>query len=165
MEKQKVLLVVVAILGIYLVAAGGVLPLLSTEQSLGELLAAPLAQGSTFDVGLLMIAVVLLAWALLLGPLGKSIDRPTLLSGIALASALVLAACLVTVVSLWGSSTVPQVLGIFTLVGMGQGVVGLAAGGLLLGLRGSRRRALVPLALNGGLTACAAGLLLGPLFL
>lgn len=161
MEKRKVFLVLLAVFAAYLVGGGGVLPFLTENASLSEIVLRPLAHGSTFDIGLMMMVVIMLVWAYWLGPAGKSLDRTTLLRGVAMASAFVMTGCLVADFMMYGGPAVSELFGIITLIAAAQGLVGLSAGFLLLMRRESRRHSVVPIGLNGGLLSVAALLLVG----
>ncbi len=164
MGKPKVILVILAFAGMYFVAAGGFYALLNQQRSLLEVLGGPMARGNVFDTALAMMALIVLFWGLLPAVIGERIGHAALLQGVALGSALVATGCIVVVINSY-ASTHALLCGIFALVALLQGTVGITAALLMIYRRESRTLAVVPLALNGGLTAFAIAAICGPLFL
>lgn len=164
MQKRKVILILLAMFCAYAVGAGGIVPMLSSPTGMIEVLIRPIEQGSPFDVGLLMVAVVFGSWAALIGARGEGISRNELLRGVALGSALVTTGCLTALLAVYQQNALPQLLGILTWVAIGQGVVGLVAASMLMMKPESRKGSLFPMCLNGSLTALALCLIVGSLF-
>ena len=163
MRKRKVALVLLAIGCVYVVAAGGIGPLIQAPEGFLSALMKPLAQIRPFDAGLLMMAAVFLVWVLLLGETGQGISRETLLVGVGLGSALLTTMFLGLL--LMGQPGDPKraMTGILALMALLQGFVGLTAGVLLTCRRESRRMSPLPLALNGVLTGVTIYLVCTPL--
>ena len=161
MGKAKVVSQLGALLGIYFVAAGGFHAVFQTDRGFFEVLLDPLRR-SSWDVAFLMGCAVLLAWAQLVSGRG-GFGRSPLLSGIALGSALISGACLVVVLNAASDGT-PLQTAIFGSVALFQAVVGLTAAALMVCREESRKGSMIPLILNGGLTAAAAFVTCIPIF-
>lgn len=165
MEKRKVLLVFLAVCGIYFVASGGVQPIIDSPGSAFEQLLAPVTGGTPFDVGVLMASLIFLAWAFLNGAEGYGLRRSHLLQGVALASALLATIMVGMLLNVAGTQTPLELRGVLIVVSLFQCAVGLLAGFLLACHSESRRLSIVPLALNGGLGALAVMLVSGVFFI
>ena len=163
MRKRKVGFVLFALACVYVVAAGGITPLVEDPQGLGHALLEPLKSIRPFDAGLLMIAVVFLSWALLLGETGKGITRETMLLGVALSSALLTTMFLSIVMTKEPVQLGNHMTGLVALMALLQGFVGLTAASLLFVRKESRRLSPVPILLNGPLTGLAIFLVCSPL--
>lgn len=161
MQKRKVLLTLLAFVGVYFVAAGGIMPsVYAPEGPLGVFLK-PLRNGSPFDVALLMVAVVLLIWSFLIGNQGPSVERKHVLAGVGIGSSVILVICLITAMLRHDGPHNVELVGTLTLVALAQGSIGFLAGFLLLCRKESRSLAYLPLGMNGTLTAVAAMLTFG----
>ncbi|MFQ5655175.1 MAG: hypothetical protein ACE5GW_10660 [Planctomycetota bacterium] len=163
MGKLRVIMVLLAIAGLTFVAVGGVSTLPGSGLSPLEKALEPLLHGSLADVAIAMLGVILLVWALLPSGEENGVSRASLLKGVALGSALVVAVCCALVLHLWRGSDA-TLAGILGTVAVLQGTVGLLASLLLLARRESRRGSLIPLALNGGLAALVLTLTHGSLY-
>ncbi|MGE3166530.1 MAG: hypothetical protein AB7O52_16640 [Planctomycetota bacterium] len=161
MQKRKVLLTLLAFVGVYFVAAGGIMPAVYSPNGLFGVFLKPLRDGSPFDVALLMVAVILLVWGFLIGDHGPRVERKHVLAGVGVGSALLLTLCLIGAVTRYDGAHGMQLVGTLTLVAVAQGLVGFLAGFLLFCRRDSRKLSYLPLAMNGSLTAIAALLAFG----
>ena len=164
MRKRKVGFVLFALACVYVVASGGITPLLEDPQGIGHSLLDPILTIRPFDAGLLMIAVVFLSWALLLGETGKGVTRETMLLGVALGSALLTTMFLSMVMTKEPVQLGGHMTGVVALMALLQGFVGLTAATLLLVRKDSRRLSPVPILLNGPLTGLAIFLVCSPWF-
>ncbi|MEE8143274.1 MAG: hypothetical protein V3T77_09245 [Planctomycetota bacterium] len=164
MGKPKVILVLLAFFGVYFVAAGGFHALHESDRTFLEVVGYPLIRGSGLDTVLGMLCLILLCWGLLPALVGNKISRTALLQGVALGSALITATCVVVVLN-YHTSEHPQFPGVFGIVALLQGAVGVTAALLLLCHSESRRLAVIPLVLNGALTLFVIAAICVPLFL
>ena len=156
MGKRKVALMLLAMAGIYFVAAGGLLPLVAGE-SLDYLLK-PLEEATPFDLGICIMAILFVIWAgtLETGPTG--ITRTQLLRGVALGSVILAGTLCVVNLMTSNSFLFPEFPAIVSIIAIMQAFVGLGASLFLLSRRESRRASAMPLAMN--LTVlCATGAL------
>ncbi len=165
MGKRKLILLLFSVAGFYLLARGGILPLLDGFPESLDYLLEPLRLGTGFDIAVGVVSLILLAWVFLLGDEGQSISRTQLLAGVAFGSAAM--GALITFVMLYAttSGAHPQFPAILTLVTLLHGGIGAGAGLLMLARRESRRASPLPIAANTIVLGMAAALLCGPRFL
>lgn len=163
MEKKKVFLVILALAGFCVFAAGGLAAVLEPAgDAVGNLLG-PLLRGNIADTAIVLVSLVLLVWALM--PTGKEegIGRTQLLQGVSLGSALVVCCCTTLALYFEGAAD-PRLPGALALVALLQAAVGLMAGVFLFARRESRGSGVTPLLANGGLTALVIALTHGQHF-
>jgi len=152
MEVKKLILVILALAGFSVFAAGGIERIVGPDGIALESLVLPLLHGNIIDTSIALVSLVLLVWALMPTGPGNRIGRTHLLQGIALGSAIVVCVCIALVLRFHGA-TDPRLPGALALVAVLQAAVGLLAGLLLLVRRESRTSGITPVLANGGLTA------------
>jgi len=157
MNKGKLAVAVIGALGLYFVAAGGMSALERTD--LLSVLAEPVSRGNPLDAVLAMTAVVLLTFAAL--PSDHGLGRTTILSGVALACAVITTVCGACIIAL-AHEPRSELVGALALVMVTQAFLGLAASTLLFTRREDRHAATVPLLVNISLVAVSVSLFLVP---
>ena len=165
MATRKLLLLVLAFAGVYLLGRGGVVPLVAGDQKVADHLLAPFQEGTAFDIGAGIVCMVLLTWVFLLGSEEQRITRTQLLRAMALGSATM--AFLLTGVNLvvtnhLPSPTLPAVLAMMAFL---HAAVGIAAAVLLAVRSESRRASPLPVLVNCFAVAGTGLVLGGPAFL
>lgn len=163
METKKVVLVLLALAGFSVFAAGGIEKILGPDGIALESLVLPLLHGNIIDTSIALVSLVLLVWALLPTGPGNRIGRTHLLQGIALGSAIVVCVSVALVLRFHGT-TDPRLPGALLLVAVLQAAVGLLAGLLLLVRRESRTSGITPVIANGGLAVLVIALTHGQHF-
>lgn len=153
MRKQKVVLVLLAVIGVYIFAAGGLTPLAGSEAGALNSLWEPFRGITPYESGLVMMSALFLFWAFILDRPARAFSRTTILEAVSYGSALLAIVLTAVLFAQIPNRPGDEFTGMLALISFLQCFVGLVAASLLICRAESRRFGRLPILINGTLTA------------